>query len=119
PDLAAIKAQVDGGADFATLARDFSEGSEASRGGDIGWIARSQLEEVLGAAIFATEIGKTSDVVSIEGGQYLFQVTKEEERTPEGLQLDEIRARAFSAWYDPKKAAVDVTRDEAIDTSAS
>ncbi|MBA2299324.1 MAG: peptidylprolyl isomerase, partial [Chloroflexi bacterium] len=117
PDLAAIKAQVDGGADFATLARDFSEGSEASRGGDIGWVARGQLDEVLGAAIFATEKGKTSEVVTVaDDGQYLFQVIKEEERTPEGLQLDEIRARAFSAWYDPKKAAVDVTRDEAIDT---
>lgn len=120
PDLAALKAEIDGGADFATLARDFSEGSEASRGGDLGWIARGQLDEALGTAIFATEIGKTSEVVTVEeDGQYLFQVTKEEERTPEGRQLEEIRARAFGAWYEPKKAAVPVTTDPSLDTLAT
>lgn len=120
PDMAAIKAQIDGGADFATLARDVSEGSEASQGGALGWIARGQFDETLGAAIFAAPIGKTSDVVRVaEDGEYLYLVTKEEERTPEGAQLDQIRARAFAAWYDPKKAAVVVTRDPAIVSSVS
>jgi len=115
PDLAAMKTKIDGGADFATLARDFSEGPEASVGGDLGWIAHGQLDETLGAPIFAAPIGKTSDVVTVaEDGQYLFLVTKEEERTPEGAQLDQIRSRAFAAWYDPKKAAIVVTRDPAI-----
>ena len=36
---------------------------------------------------------------------------KEEERTPEGRQLEEIRVRAFADWYQPKKDAVVVERD--------
>ena len=113
PDLARIKTQVDGGADFAKLARDVSEGQEASRGGELGWIARGQLEKELGTAIFAAPIGKTSDVVTInEDGSYLFFIEKEEERTPEGRQLEEIRARAFADWYEGKKAAVTVERDD-------
>ena len=113
PDLARIKAQADGGADFAKLARDFSEGEEASRGGDLGWIAPGQLDKQLGTAIFAAPIGKTSDVVTVaDDGSYLFHVAREEERTPEGRQLEEIRARAFADWYEGKKAAVTVEKDE-------
>ncbi len=112
PDLARIKTQADGGADFAKLARDFSEGPEASRGGDLGWVARGQLEAELGTAIFAAPIGKTSAVVTLgEDGDFLFHVAKEEERTPEGRQLEEIRARAFADWYEAKKTAVVVERD--------
>ena len=113
PDLGRIKAQVDGGADFAKLARDVSEGQEAGRGGELGWIARGQLEKELGTAIFAAAVGKTSDVVTIaDDGSYLFFVAAEEERTPEGRQLEEIRARAFADWYEGKKATFTIERDE-------
>ncbi len=116
PDLADIKRRVDAGsADFAEIARDVSEGQEASRGGDLGWIANGQLETPKTTAIFAAPIGKTSDVVAVEDdGQYLFLVTAEEERTAEGRQLEEIRSRLFSDWYQPKKDAVTIERDELI-----
>jgi parvulin-like peptidyl-prolyl isomerase len=115
PDLAEIKTRIDGGADFATIGREVSEGAEAERGGALGWIAKGQLDKQLSDAIFATPIGKTSSVVTIEGdGQYLFKVTKEEERTAEGRQLDDIRLRVFSDWYQPKKDAVAIERDERI-----
>ncbi len=118
PDLAKIKAQADGGADFAKLALDLSEGEEASRGGDLGWIAKGQLDAALSTAIFAAPLGKTSDVVVIaDDGEYLFKVTAEETRTPEGRQLEEIQSRAFAAWYDPKKEAIVIERDPAITES--
>jgi parvulin-like peptidyl-prolyl isomerase len=113
PDLAKIKTQVDGSADFAKLAREVSEGPDASKGGDLGWIARGQLDPSLITAIFDAPIGKTSAAVTVpDDGDYLFQVVKEEQRTPAGSQLAQISARAFSDWYTPKKAAVVVTRDE-------
>jgi parvulin-like peptidyl-prolyl isomerase len=120
PDLARIKTQADGGADFAMLARDVSEGQEAGRGGDLGWIARGQLDKVLDTAVFAAAIGRTSDVVTIdEDGSYLFYIAKEEERTPEGRQLDEIRARAFADWYEGKKAAITIERDDTFLNAAA
>ncbi len=119
PDLAKIKARVDGGADFAAIARDISEGAEGDDGGDLGWIAKGQLDERLTAAIFAAQVGKTSEIVTVEGdGQYLYRVAAEEERTPEGRQLDEIRARLFGDWYQPKKDAVTVERDPGITGAA-
>jgi len=116
PDLAALKSKIDSGqSDFADVARDISEGPEASRGGDLGWVAKGQLQKAMTDAIFATPVGKTSAVVAIpDDGQYLFLVNDEEERTPEGRQLDEIRTRAFSDWYQPKKDAAKIERDESI-----
>jgi parvulin-like peptidyl-prolyl isomerase len=119
PDLAKIKAEIDGGKDFAALAKEFSEGSEAAGGGDLGWIARGQLDTDRTKAIFDTPIGKTSAIVTVANdGDYLFDVVKEETRTPEGRQLDEIRSRAFNDWYTPKKAAVVVERSDEITPAA-
>ena len=47
-------------------------------------------------------------------GTYLFKVLAEETRTPEGRQLEELKSTAFSRWYDAKKSAVVITRDETI-----
>ena len=115
PTMEDIVKRVEAGEDFAQLARDLSEGAEASQGGDLGWIARGQLDERLIAGIFEAEVPGLSDILTVaEDGQYLYQVTAEEERTPEGRQLDEITARAFSDWYALKKASIEITRDEAI-----
>jgi parvulin-like peptidyl-prolyl isomerase len=115
PDLTQLKQRIDGGADFATIARELSESPEASQGGELGWIARGQLEKPLIDAIFAAPIGKTSEVVTVaDVGQYLFRIEAEEERAAEGRQLDEIRTRLFGDWYQPKKDALTITRDEKI-----
>ncbi len=118
--LKGLKTKADGGADFATLARDNSDAETAGHGGDLGWVAKGQLQQQLTDAIFATSIGKTSDVVVVvSDGEYLFKVSAEEVRTPEGKQLEEIKASAFSNWYTQKKQAVVITRDETISGPAS
>ena len=119
--LKELKDQVDNkGADFAILARDNSVGPTAGTGGDIGWVAKGQLADPLTDAIFATPIGKTSEVVAVAGdGTYLFKVLAEETRTPEGQQLDNLTQTAFSKWYDAKKTAAVITRDPAISSTAT
>ncbi len=113
--LTALKGKADGGADFATLARDNSEASTAGVGGDEGWIAKGQLDERLTAGIFGTTVGSTSSIVAIPGdGIYLFKVLVEETRSPDGPQLDAIKSSAFSNWYSQKKDAVPITRDSSI-----
>jgi parvulin-like peptidyl-prolyl isomerase len=117
--LTALKAKADGGADFAALARDNSEATTGGSGGDLGWIAKGQLDERLTTGIFGATVGSTSAIVTIPGdGMYLHKVLAEETRTPEGRQLRELKSSAFSNWYDLKKAAAVITRDESFTGSA-
>ena len=118
--MTALKAKADGGADFAALARDNSEATTAGSGGDLGWIAKGQLDGILTAAIFDASVGSTSAVSAIPGdGIYLHKVLAEETRTPEGRQLRTLKSSAFSNWYDLKKAAAAITRDPSITGSTS
>jgi parvulin-like peptidyl-prolyl isomerase len=118
--MKALKDQVDKGADFAVLARDNSEAPSSGTGGDMGFVAKGQLPDELSAAIFATPIGKTSDIVTVaKDGMYLFKVVGEETRAPAGQQLADITATAFSKWYDAKKSAVVITRDATITSSST
>ena len=82
-------------------------------GGDLGWIARGQLDQQQVDAIFAAPIGKTSEIVNVtDDGLYLYKVFEEQERTPEGRQLDDLRQNAFSDWYADKKEQVVIDRGE-------
>jgi parvulin-like peptidyl-prolyl isomerase len=117
--MAKLKQQADADADFAVLARDESYGPSSGTGGDLGWVVKGQLDDKLTDAIFATPIGKVSDVVKIDNdpntnGLYLFKVFAEEVRAPEGRQLDNLKQTAFSKWYDEKKSAAKIVRDESV-----
>jgi parvulin-like peptidyl-prolyl isomerase len=113
-----LKKQIDGGADFAKLAKEFSDGSEADNGGDLGWIAHYQKGLDLENAIFNTAMGKVADPVKVDGdGAYIVKVIAEETRTPEGDQKQTLEDDAFTNWYAAQKKAFDVKRD--IDTSAA
>ena len=118
-----LKTDLDAGADFAQLARDNSGGDEADDGGDLGWVAKSQLPELLDVRIFGTPVGQVSDpllvpntqVTAATAGVYLFKIVKEEVRAPEGEQLKELERTAFSTWYTEQKLKAKITRasDEA------
>ena len=107
-----LKADLDGGADFAKLARDYSEGAEAKDGGDLGWVARYQLDKVLEDAVFATPVGTVSAPLVVEGdGIYLVKVVQEATRTPDADQKATLEQRAFPNWYETKKVEFDIKRE--------
>ena len=57
PDSAqmeSLRNRIAGGEDFAQIARDYSEGNEAGKGGDKGWVAPGLIDARLLRAIFET-----------------------------------------------------------------
>jgi parvulin-like peptidyl-prolyl isomerase len=107
--LTTVKAKITDEASFRQAVRDNSEGSKAADGGDIGWVARGQLDGSLEKTIFAAGIGKVSDVVDVSGdGTYLFWVLGEESRQPTADQLKIFKDSGFSQWYTAKKGAADI-----------
>ena len=107
--LESLKAKVTDDASFRQLAIDNSEGDGAKDGGDIGWVAKSELADQLDAAVFSTAVGSTSSVIEIDGdGTYLLRVLAEETRTPTKDQVKIFEAGGFSTWYTKKKDDADI-----------
>ncbi len=60
--------QLRQGGSFAAYARQFSEASTASVGGDLGWIRPAQLPEALGQAVQEMSVGQVAGPIQIPGG---------------------------------------------------
>lgn len=119
-ELKLLREQAVGGADFATLARNYSDASESGVGGDKGWIAPGLLDARLIRAIYETPVGQLSQVVDVKNvGVFLFKVVAERTQTPDADQLETIKVRAFQNWYGEKKDAATITRQLVDDLALS
>jgi peptidyl-prolyl cis-trans isomerase SurA len=59
---------VRGGGSFPAYARQFSEASTASVGGDLGWVRAAQLPEQLGQEIDKMSVGQIAGPIAVPGG---------------------------------------------------
>lgn len=72
------------GADFAALAKEFSEGPTKTRGGDLGFFAKGRMVPDFEKAAFAMKIGSISKPVKTRFGWHIIKVEeKKEGRTRE------------------------------------
>ena len=71
-----------GGADFAELAR--SRGKDPA-GGDLGWLARGELDPAFERALLALEKGQITEPIQSGSGYHLFKLQDREELTAERL----------------------------------
>ena len=69
-----IQARLEKGEDFATLARENSEGPSAAKGGDLGYFKRGTMVKSFEDAAFALEVNQVSDVVETTFGYHLIKV---------------------------------------------
>jgi len=83
--------QIKAGGDFAKLAEQNSDDkSNASKGGDLGWVSRGQMVPEFEKATFALKQGQISDVVSTNYGFHIVQVMEKEEARLR--PLDEVKS---------------------------
>ena len=87
-----IKRRVEGGEDFAQLARDLSEDEgSARRGGELNFFGRDQMVKPFEDAAFGAEVG---DLVGPVESDFGFHVIEVQDYRAGGLQpLDEVRPR--------------------------
>jgi parvulin-like peptidyl-prolyl isomerase len=109
----AAKIEADGGGDFAEIAKRVSDAAEAEDGGELGWVARLQLEALFEETIFATPVGGTSEVIQVpEEGYFLFKVWEEQTRAPDEEQAATLETDAFSNWYTAEKTKATITTSD-------
>jgi hypothetical protein len=91
-----LKLRLDEGADFAELAREFSQDPSAESGGDMGYLHQGMLGETAQQAIDALQQGELTPVVQLLEGYALFRLIDRE--SPRVNPLDKVRQRATELW---------------------
>ena len=95
-----ILAQAKKGEDFASLAKKYSEGPTAEKGGDLGYFPRGMMVKEFEEAAFSLKPGELSTVVRTQFG---FHIIKAEDVKQERTQsLDEVRKSIESTLRDQK-----------------
>lgn len=77
--IAALKKQLDEGADFATLAKTASACPSSARGGDLGEFGRGVMVKPFEEAAFTQPIDVVGDIVETDFGYHLIKVTARDE----------------------------------------
>ena len=79
--------------EFATRAREVSQGPSAVKGGDLGWFRRGAMLPEFEKAAFALEPGQTSGVVQTRFGLHIIRVVAKHHIDPDSFAAhkDEIR----------------------------
>jgi len=90
-----LKTLIEKGADFAKLARDYSEDpGSAARGGDLGWFQRNQMVKPFEEAAFNGEVNKVYTVTS-QFGVHVLQPTKK------GKEVKQVRLAILARNVEP------------------
>ncbi len=124
-----ILAQLNAGADFATLAQQNSiDTGSAAKGGDLGWFSRGQMVAEFETAAFALAVGETSGIVQTQYGYHIIRVTDRKAGTSpnfaevkDKVKADYIKSKQdqeFTVWsqkiYSQASAQIDLPLLQAV-----
>jgi len=85
----AVVEELEGGADFAAVAKEKSTGPSGPNGGDLGWFSKGMMVAPFEEAVVGMEAGALSAPVQTQFGWHVIKL--EETRVKEAPSLDEVR----------------------------
>ena len=85
---------------FEDLAREYSEGPSASRGGNIGSFKQGSMAAPIEEVVFQMEVGEVSGIIETEYGLQILGVVSKKE--PYMRPLEEVRAEISQELYQIK-----------------
>ena len=114
-----VDALAQPGADFAEIARQYSDADEAEEGGELGWFSREMLNEEIVDEVFGLDAGAVSEPIELGNGHHVFKVLEKAQRALDPDQVSLVRAGAFDRWYTPLKEDAEaqgvIVRDASLD----
>ena len=114
---AELKERVEGGEDFASLAREYSEDiGSAAEGGDLGWTNPGQMVPEFENMMASTEVGSISPPVRSQFGWHILEVLdRRDQDMSEAMRRGQIREFLHGRKYQEELDAwLRKIRDEAF-----
>lgn len=107
-----ILAWLQGGADFAELARlQSADVATKASGGDLGWFPRGLTDPVLEKAAFGLQPGEVSGVLVVGGRYHVLEVVeREKNRRLSSDDLLDLKRAVFDQWLARQHAAATIER---------
>ena len=114
----ALKAEIDGGKDFAEVAKANSSDGSAASGGDLGWFGLGQMVPEFEAAVTTLEVGLVSEPVKSQFGWHLIKLNEKRDTSPPTLDEarpeleNQLRQAALQARLEELRAAATIEKPE-------
>ena len=114
----ALVTELEGGADFATLAREKSTGPSGPNGGELGWFGRGMMVAPFEAAVVDLEVGAVSAPVQTQFGWHVIILNDRRAQEPPAIEMLRpeleglIQETALNERLAELEAAGEVTRPE-------
>jgi peptidyl-prolyl cis-trans isomerase C len=111
-----LRAELDAGADFATLAREHSFDGAAANGGNLGWFGPGAMIPEFENAVAAMEVGSISGPLQTQFGWHLILLNETRMTTAPALEevrdalVESIQREAAQAEMNRLKEAATITR---------
>ncbi len=112
----ALVEEINGGADFAELAKTKSTGPSGPRGGELGWFGEGAMVEPFEVAVKAMEPDTVSAPVQTQFGWHVIKLNETRQATAPALDevrielMDQVQRSAIEARIEELTSASDVTR---------
>src|SRR6185369_9473031 len=103
------------GEDFSALAKQFSEDSSASSGGDLGDFGRGQMVPEFEKAAFNLGVGAISDLVQTQFGFHIIKVNSKQERRERPFEELKEAVRPIVETRKAEQKASDLAQQAAVD----
>ena len=117
-DARAVIEQLDGGADFATLAKERSEGPSGPKGGDLGYVRKQALVPEFANVAFALEPGSyTKDPVQTRFGWHVIKLEDKRRSVPsfqevENQVREQVAREAITSYLEKARAKAEIVLKE-------
>jgi hypothetical protein len=109
PERAAkIREEIQGGADFADVAKKSSEDAETKQlGGDIGVVekGRANLPQEVADVIFTLKAGEVSDVIKTTSDYFIVTVTKKLDENRADVSMIRIKVKDMNTYLEEYREA--------------
>lgn len=103
-----LVAQIQQGAPFAAVARQFSASATAANGGEAGWIAPGEMPAEVDAALEQLRPGQLSQPIPVKDGVYI--VYLKDKRSGAGQQLVSLKQAAVALPPQPTPGDIEAAR---------